>query len=212
MDTVGQRSGPRVLGLTGPIACGKTTVGNLLLELGALDRIDADAVVHELMAAGTPTTARIRSAFGDEVLRPDGSVNRARLGELVFSEPEALVRLEAIVHPAVREAIRRRLGEMAGQTGLVVVDAVKLLQSDLLPLCDAVWVVQCARAAQMDRLTRGRKMPLSSAEARLAAQPWFDHPRVTTRIENSGSMDDLRRRVREAWRSLARERESADPS
>jgi dephospho-CoA kinase len=174
----------------------------MLLQLGALERIDADRLVHTLMASGTATTAAVREEFGEDILRPDGSVDRAHLGRLVFADPNALRRLEGIVHPAVRRLVRERLRELAGKTGVVVVDAVKLLQSELLELCEAVWVVQCSPEAQRRRLRQIRQMPEAEAEGRLAAQPNFVHPRVTRVIENSGSLEELRREVEEGWRSL----------
>ena len=190
---------PRVLGLTGPIACGKTTVGDLLLRLGALARIDADTVVHELMVGNTPVTAAIQDRFGPKVVTVDGSVDRGRLGNVVFGDPAALRDLEAIVHPEVRAEIRQRVRSYAGQDGVVVVDAVKLLQSDLLPLCEAVWVVQCTRQVEMARLVDIRGLSPDKARQRLDAQPVFDSPAVTWVIENSGSFAELESQVRAAW-------------
>lgn len=195
-------AGPRVLGLTGPIACGKTTAGNILLDLGAIERLDADRVVHELLQADSPTTWQVAQEFGPEVIRPDGAVDRKGLAQIVFADHTALRRLEAIVHPAVRQAIRARIAELSGRRGVVVVDAVRLLQSDLLPLCDAVWVVRCDATAQLHRLLRNRGMSESEAQGRLSAQPPFEHQRVTTVIENTGSRQDLRRQVEEAYQAL----------
>jgi len=190
---------PRVLGLTGPIACGKTTVGDLLVRWGALARIDADAVVHQLMVGNTPVTAAIQDRFGPKVVTVDGSVDRGRLGNVVFGDPAALRDLEAIVHPEVRAEIRQRVRSYAGQDGVVVVDAVKLLQSDLLPLCEAVWVVQCTRRVEMARLVDIRGLSPDKARQRLDAQPVFDSPAVTSVIENSGSFSELESQVRAAW-------------
>jgi dephospho-CoA kinase len=209
MDAIDERTAPRVLGLTGPIACGKTTVGDLLLELGALERIDADESVHELMLPGTRTTHAVASAFGPEIIEEDGSVDRARLAEVVFGNPEQLRRLEEIVHPAVRQLIRRRLSRRPpihraasntnDQTDVIVLDAVKLLQSDLLDLCSAVWVVHCSHSTELQRLMRNRSLSREQAEARLASQPFFENPKVTEAIENSGSLQDLKARVQTAW-------------
>jgi dephospho-CoA kinase len=194
----GAKPAPRILGLTGPIGCGKSTVGDILLQLGVTERIDADQVVHELMAAGTETTRSIATAFGDDVLRDDGSVDRIRLGRVVFSDGDALRRLESITHPAVRRLIRERLHHYS-EREVVVIDAIKLLQSDLLPLVEAVWVVRCARDAQIARLTEIRRMPREQAESRIAAMPRFESERVTEVIENSRSMDELRSRVEAAY-------------
>jgi dephospho-CoA kinase len=190
---------PRILGLTGPIACGKTTVGDILLRLGAIERIDADKIVHGLMLPGTSTTEAIRAEFGSEFLRSDGSVNRAHLGDLVFSDHESLRALEAITHPAVRMEIRRRLESILQREGVVVLDAVRLLQSELLAMCDATWVVVCVPEIQWRRLTEIRGLSPEAASARLSAQPSFVHPNVTMVIENSGSLAELEDTVAQAW-------------
>jgi dephospho-CoA kinase len=204
VDQSGQGGSRRILGLTGPIGCGKTTVGDILLELGALERIDADRVVHSLMSAGTTTTAQVRETFGNHVLAADGSVDRAALASIVFGDSDKLRRLEDIVHPAVRGAIRQRLIELGPKEGVVIVDAVRLLQSTLLDNVGDVWVVRCSPVEQRRRLLEIRNMMPSDVEGRLGAQPDFRHPRVTRVIENSGSLEDLRRAVEDAWRSLTR--------
>ena len=150
------RKSARVLGLTGPIACGKSTVGDLLLEMGVLERIDADLVVHDLLASDGPASRAVGAEFGPGVTRADGGVDRARLGELVFADPTALVRLERILHPAVRSVIRARVQELESRDGVIVIDAVKLLQSELLALADVVWVVRCRPEEQMQRLTEDK--------------------------------------------------------
>jgi dephospho-CoA kinase len=122
-------------------------------------------------------------------------------GNVVFGDP-ALRDLEAIVHPEVRAEIRQRVRSYAGQDGVVVVDAVKLLQSDLLPLCEAVWVVQCTRQVEMARLVDIRGLSPDKARQRLDAQPVFDSPAVTWVIENSGSFAELESQVRAAWEGL----------
>jgi dephospho-CoA kinase len=129
-------------------------------------------------------------------------VDRAALARIVFADAVARTRLEAIVHPAVRRAIRQRIEELKGRRGIVVVDAVRLLQSDLLPLCDWVWVVRCDEGEQRRRLRENRGMDEESIEGRLAAQPSFDHPRVTRVIDNSGSVEELRRQVERMWSEL----------
>src|SRR5438105_15863381 len=96
---------PRIIGLTGNIACGKTAVGHMLLELGAERYIDADAVVHKLYERGQPIAVKVAEVFGGAVLAPDGSVDRKALGAVVFQDAEAMRRLEAIVHPAVSIAL-----------------------------------------------------------------------------------------------------------
>lgn len=195
---------PRILGLTGAIGCGKTTVGDMLLRFGALERIDADTVVHELMAPATAVTAAIADTFGTDVLRDDGAVDRGALAAEVFADQAALQKLEAITHPAVRATIRRRLEALHGREGIVIVDAVKLLQGDLLPLCDAVWVVRCLPGEQTRRLITIRGMTAEAAGERIAAQPSFAHPRVTRVVENTGSLEHLEKQVEAAWHGLKR--------
>lgn len=190
---------PRILGLTGPIACGKTTVGTMLLGMGALARIDADDLVHDLMEPGTETTHRIEQTFGPEVIAPNGAVDRRALGGRVFADADALDRLEEIVHPAVRPAIRTQLKSFNGLDGIVVLDAVKLLQSNLADLCSAIWVVQCTRDEELRRLTEDRAMSSEDAENRLAAQPSFDDPRVTAVIDNFGTREQTLALVRRLW-------------
>lgn len=198
-------SAPSILGLTGPIGCGKTTVGDILLGLGALERIDADRVVHTLMSPGTETTEAIRQVFGGDIVDAAGGIDRHRLGTIVFSDGAALSRLEEIVHPAVRRTIRQRIEALRGRDGVVVIDAVKLMQSDLLPLVHAVWVVTCDEDVELHRLIEKRGMEREDACARLAARPSFDDPRVTRVITNSGSLEDLQRQVETAWREFVRE-------
>lgn len=189
----------RILGLTGPIAGGKTTVGTMLLELGARVRIDADEVVHELMESGTETTRRVERTFGSEIVASSGAVDRAALGARVFADAVALRRLEGIVHPAVNQAIRGQIERYAGRGGVVVIDAVKLLQSELVELCTAIWVVQCTRVEVLRRLIEVRGMSAHAANDRIAAQPAFDDPRVSAVIDNSGSLEQTRAEVARLW-------------
>ncbi|GAC1471483.1 MAG: dephospho-CoA kinase [Chloroflexota bacterium] len=191
-----------VLGLTGGIACGKSTVGAMLLEMGARERIDADSIVHALLRTDTETVEAIRKRFGAGVLQADGTVDRKRLADVVFGQTQELAALEKLLHPAVRAHVLGQLAATARERGIIIVDAVKLLQSDLLDLCDAVWVVRCSPSVQMKRLIQVRHMTESEARNRVAAQPPFDHASVTLVIDNSSSMEQLRRDVERAWSSL----------
>jgi Dephospho-CoA kinase (EC 2.7.1.24) len=131
---------PYIIGLTGNIATGKSTVARMLRDLGATV-IDADRVAHEVMRAGTPVHRAVVETFGPQVLRPDGEIDRARLGAVVFSDPQALAQLEAIVHPAVLEEVARRIA--AAPTPVVVVEAIKLIESGMAEAFDALWVTTC---------------------------------------------------------------------
>lgn len=203
-----------ILGLTGNIASGKTTIGLMLLELGANTYEDADQVVHHLYLPGRPIVARLVDAFGSDVLAPDGGIDRKRLGEHVFGDPAALKRLEALVHPAVQEALLATLRSVPDD-GIGVLDAIKLVESGYASLCHAVWVVECPEAIQFRRLVEQRGLTAEQARMRLAAQPPMG-PKLaaaTEVIHNDGTLDDLRAQVTAAWQrfvaSLPSEREHA---
>lgn len=191
------------IGITGPIGCGKSTVAGWLGELGAVV-VDADDVAREVTGPGMPATAAIADAFGPELLRPDGSLDRAALGGIVFADPAALARLEAIVHPVVRPVIVRRLEEgSAAGAPAVVVEAIKLVEGGLAALCDEVWVVVCDPEAQLGRLI-ARGTDRWDAEARITAQSGLVKrltPAATRLIDTSGSLAGSRVRVEQAWRA-----------
>ena len=137
-----------LIGLTGNIATGKSTVARMLADLGATV-IDADRVAHEAMRAGTAVHAAILAAFGPEIVRTDGEIDRARLGALVFADPNALARLERIVHPAVTAEVARRIAE--APTPVVVVEAIKLIEAGMAERCDSLWVTTCPSELQVQR-------------------------------------------------------------
>jgi dephospho-CoA kinase len=191
---------PYILGLTGNIASGKTTVGLMLLELGAYSYSDADQTVHELYLPGRPLVARLVEVFGPDVLDPDGGIDRPRLGNLVFGNLEALRTLESIVHPAVQGALVEQLRRIPDD-GVGVLDAVKLVESGYAPLCHAVWVVETPEAIQYERLITQRGLTPDQARARLAAQPPLA-PKVAVAkevIHNDGTLERLREQVSAAW-------------
>ena len=129
---------PFLLGLTGNIACGKSTVGQLLVERHGAEYIDADRVVHALYAAGTAETSAIGSRFGQDLLQADGTIDRRRLGDLVMADRAALRDLERILDPGVRRAIEDRFA--ISTAAVVVLDAIRLVEGGLYKRCDAVWV------------------------------------------------------------------------
>jgi dephospho-CoA kinase len=197
-------SHPLLIGLTGNIGTGKSTVAGMLAELGA-EVIDADKVAHEVMRAGTPAHAAVVAAFGLGVLASDGEIDRKRLGALVFTDPTALARLEAIVHPATVDAIRRRIGTTSA--GVVVLEAIKLIEAGLADACDAVWVTTCPPRQQVYRIVGGRGLSRAEAEQRVRAQPPQEEKiaRADVVIDNSGSLSRARAQVQAAWERLARE-------
>jgi len=190
------------IGLTGPIGCGKSTVAGWLGELGAAV-IDADVVARQVTGPYSPATAAIVQAFGEDLRRNDGVLDRAALARIVFGDPAALARLEAIVHPAVRMVILARLAnaEQRGATA-VVVEAIKLVEGGLASLCDEVWLVTCDAREQLARLI-GRGADRADAEARIATQsdivPRLT-PAATRVIDTSGPVEAARAVVEAAWR------------
>jgi dephospho-CoA kinase len=191
----------RRIGITGPIGCGKSTVTGWLAERGAAV-IDADDVAREVTAAGTEAASAIAATFGGELLRPDGSLDRSALGRIVFADPAALARLEAIVHPAVRPVILQRM-EAAAAAGApaVVVEAIKLVEGGLAALCDEVWLVTCDADEQLARLL-ARGATEADALSRIGAQVGLAErlaPAATRVIDTSGAVSTARQVVETAW-------------
>lgn len=191
---------PRILGITGNIACGKTAVGKMLLEMGAERYIDADAVVHGLYLSGQPIAVQVAQAFGSHVLASDGSVDRKALGDIVFQDRDAMRRLESIVHPAVGQAIANKLAAVSS-SGIAVIDAVKLLEGGSGAFCQSKWMILCTEEQELARLMERNNMSRDEALARLRAQPAVK-PRLTMVdevIDNSGSLEETRRQVAAAF-------------
>jgi dephospho-CoA kinase len=193
-----------LLGLTGNIACGKSTVGQLLADRHGADYVDADRIVHTLYLAGTPETRAIAVRFGSDLLRDDGTIDRRLLGDRVLGDAGALRDLENLLQPGIRSAIESRLA--SSQADVVVLDAIRLIEAGLVERCQAVWVVTCERAAQIERLMASRSMTEAQATLRVDSQrPIEEKLRFATDvIENRGSLDDLSAQVDAAWqRSIA---------
>jgi len=199
-----------LIGLTGNIATGKSLVGRMLGELGA-HVIDADALVRDLQRQGTLVYAAIVAEFGPNILRADGEIDRDKLGAQVFSDPEALKRLEAIVHPAVGREIERRLADLS-RTQLtsdlrtvVVIEAIKLIEAGLHKRCNALWVVTSRPEVQLERLMRTRGLSEADARVRIEAQPPQSEKAALADvlIENNGTLDSLREQVKRYWEELA---------
>jgi len=193
-----------LIGLTGNIATGKSLVARMLGSLGA-HVIDADALVHELQCKDTPVWARIVGEFGEEILRADGEIDRAKLGALVFSDPEALHRLESIVHPAVGAEIEQQLADLGPSAQVVVIEAIKLIEAGLHKRCNALWVVTSRPEVQLKRLMRTRGLSEADAQVRIAAQPPQSEKvaLADVLIENDTTMSDLRAQVVRHWNRIS---------
>jgi dephospho-CoA kinase len=190
------------VGLTGGVASGKSTVAAVLRELGAVV-VDADALAREVVAPGTPGLAEVVAEFGTEVLGPDGALDRAALGAVVFADPARRAALEAIIHPRVR-ARAAEIEAVAPAGALVVHDFPLLVETGQAGDFDAVLVVDVPEDVQVERAVRERGWTPEEARARIAAQATREQRRAaaTHLIDNSGTPHDLRHRVTEVVEEL----------
>jgi dephospho-CoA kinase len=190
---------PLRIGITGPIACGKSTVAAWLAEPGGVV-VDADAIAHQVTAPGEPTLDAVVARFGADLRRADGSLDRPALGRIVFADPAALRDLEAIVHPAVRPRIEAAVigAEDAGAI-VIAVEAIKLIEAGFAAQCDEVWLVTCDPESQRSRL-RGRGLSDADAADRIAAQGDIMGrlgPATTRVVDTSGPKEQTQARVAE---------------
>lgn len=205
----------RVLGLTGGIATGKSVVAGFFRELGAAV-VDADRLAHEVTDPGQPALEEIVRAFGPGVLTADGRLDRAALGRLVFADVGARRRLEAIVHPRVRERLREAVDRLKGAGPPLIVLEIPLLfetGEELLPLLDRVLVVTAPEAVQLRRLQERNRLSEAEARARMAAQMPLSEKvrRADYVVENGGALEETRRQVVRVWEALRRENRADRP-
>jgi dephospho-CoA kinase len=193
--------GKYVIGLTGNIATGKSVVRRMLEQLGAYT-IDADMLAHRAIAKGAPGYQAVVDTFGRWILDANGEINRERLGRVVFSDPEALKKLEAIVHPLVFQAIDVMV-RRASQP-IVVIEAIKLLETELRFACDAIWVIHAPTDVQLERLMQKRQMSREEALQRIQAQSPQQEKiaQAHVAIENRGSYEELWKEVSRHWQAI----------
>jgi dephospho-CoA kinase len=194
-----------LVALTGGIASGKSTIARRLAEHGAVV-VDADRIVRDVQQPGSPVLADLADAFGDEVLLADGSLDRAALGSRAFGDPEAVARLNAIVHPAVRAESARRFAEAfaADPDAVVVYDVPLLVEARVDDPWELIVVAHAPADVRRRRLVELRGMGEEDAAARLASQV-SDQARLAVAdvvIDTAGSLDDTLRQVDELWESL----------
>ncbi|MFF8636387.1 dephospho-CoA kinase [Streptomyces pilosus] len=199
------------VGLTGGIGAGKSEVSRLLVECGAV-LVDADRIAREVVEPGTPGLAAVVDAFGEDVLAADGSLDRPRLGAIVFADADKLAVLNSIVHPLVG-ARSRELEEAAAEDAVVVHDVPLLTENGLAPLYDLVIVVDAGPATQLERLVGRRGMSEEDARARMAAQATREQRRAIADIviDNDVPLDELVPRVKDVWDELVRRERASRP-
>jgi len=199
-----------VVGLTGPMGAGKSTVAAMLRELGA-KVLDADAIVHDEQLRGTVGYSAIIQTFGTKVLGEDKEIDRGKLATEVFGDPGKLRRLEQILHPRVIARVLEARS-MLPADAVLVVEAIKLLEGELRKACDQIWVVVAPRETMIERLA-SRGMRPREAELRLAQQLSEEQFRAAADavIVNDGDRERTRERVRDAWLELGRARARSSP-
>mgnify|MGYP002789031692 CR=1 FL=1 len=196
----------KIIGLTGGIGSGKSTVARILAGLGA-HIVNADTVGHEVYAPGTPGWDAVTARFGRDIVAADGSIDRRRLGALVFADPAALADLNAIVHPLIGAEIGRRVQAWrdSGSPLPLVLEAALLVEAGWTGFVDQVWVVRAAEGAVVERVRRDRGMAEADTRARIRTQ--LDSERRSAAadvvIDNDGTLAALEARVRDAWRAHA---------
>ncbi len=194
-----------VIGITGQLGSGKSTVLRMLAELGA-GTLDADAIVHELLRSENPVGQAVVDEFGESILDASGEIDRRRLGQIVFSDPDALARLEAVVHPAAIEETLR--WTRSSPEPILAVEAVKLVESGMHRRFDGVWLITADPDTVRRRLLSRDELSSREIDARLAAQSPENVLRAAADliIDNSGSKANTKEQVARAWAGI---RESA---
>lgn len=190
------------IGLTGGIGSGKSTVAQILGEFGA-PILDADKVAHTTYAPGAPAYDAVVAAFGAGIVAPDRTIDRKKLGAVVFGSPERLNKLTSIVWPATFESIRRNVAELrtGGAKLPIVVEAAILIEANWHPLFDEIWLVRASREQVIARIESQRGLKPAETEARIRAQ-LSDEERAkhaTLVIENNGSIEELRELLKSVW-------------
>ena len=190
------------IGLTGGIGSGKSTVTRILADLGA-PIIDADKVGHAIYEPGGPAYAEMIKAFGEGILAADRTIDRRKLGPIVFGDPNALKRLNAIVHPKMFARMREMVAAMraGGERKPIVVEAAILIEANWQPLFDEIWLVTASKERVIERIERDRGLKPEQTEARIRAQLPDEERRryATVEIANDDTIDALREKVAEIW-------------
>ena len=194
----------KIIGLTGGIGSGKSTVAQFLAEMGAVI-LDADKVGHEALQPGTVPWREVVAAFSEQIVAPDGGIDRERLGKIVFENPEALSRLNRILHPWIYGVVEAQLGEYRREgADVVVLEVPLLLEAGWTPLVDEVWVTVASESTVIRRLKERTGFSESESLARIRTQlPAGERiKRADVVINNDGNLDELKAKVKELWSGL----------
>lgn len=198
----------RIIGLTGGIATGKSQVSSILSELGAMV-IDADIVAREVVQKGLPAWQQLKDTFGEEYFLSNGELNRRKLGQLVFSHPDELAKLNSITHPAIKAKIEERINDLKvqGYNGIVVVDAALLLEAGWETMVDQVWVVDAPMEKRIERIMKRDNLTRDQALSRINSQ-MSQQERIAKAdkiIYNNSDIDSLREQVQRIWNETLKE-------
>jgi len=194
----------KVIGLTGGIGSGKSTVSRFLGEMGAVV-LDADKVGHQAYQPGTETWKELVAAFGEDIVAPDSTIDRRKLGAIVFAAPEALARLNRIMHPRMFDMMKARIEEYRGQgTEVVVLEAAILLEANWTPLVDEVWVTVASESIVVQRTRERTGLPEEQIKARIRSQLSNDERSQQAKvvITNDGDLAELKVKVEKLWQEL----------
>ncbi len=194
----------KVIGLTGGIGSGKSTVSQYLAELGAVV-IDADKVGHEAFKPNTPAWSDVVATFGREVLAANNEIDRKKLGQIVFSNPESLAQLNRIMHPRMYDMMKARIEEYRRQgVDVVVLEAAILIEANWTPLVDKVWVTVTPESAVLERVKKQRGQDEAQTLARIRAQlPTAERiKRADVVINNEGNLEEVKAKIKELWAGL----------
>jgi len=197
-----------VIGLTGGIGSGKSEVSRMLRELGA-EIIDADRTGHEAYLPHTQTWKEIVAAFGEGILLPSGEVDRRKLGSIVFSDPKALARLNAIMHPRMYDMLRERVEGLASQgKKVVVIEAAVLIEAGWTPLVDEIWVTEADEDVVVERVGKRNNLPTEEIRRRIRSQIAAGEraKQASAVIKNNKGLEELHQQVQELWDSRVQRR------
>ncbi len=196
----------KVIGITGKSGAGKSTACDIFHELGAAV-VDCDKIAREIVEPGSEALSLIRENFGEEYLLPDGTLHRKKLGSLVFSNPDALRRLNEITHPQIEKEAKKKIDAVA--EGLILLDAPVLLETQLKNLVSDIILVTSVQDNMIERLTKRDGLTPAEAQRRLDAQQPESalYPHATILLKNNGSYEELAAKIQELYETLLKEEE-----